>query len=100
MLGIHRKATNTAAKAELGGFPLLIRLICKAVKYWLNLQLCDPETIKFKCLLENYELCRTGKNCWIKGVRDILSLTGMQETWNNVGGTTPHFVVKKLEKTS
>ena len=43
-MDIHRKATNTAVKAELGSFPILIELICGSVKYCLHLQNSNPET--------------------------------------------------------
>ena len=97
LLGVHRKATNAAVKAELGSFPILIDMLCGSVKYWLHLQNSDPASLRFKCLLENYELCRNEKNCWIKYVRDLLNNAGFQETWTNVGGSAPHIVVKNLK---
>ena len=52
LLGVHRKATNAAVKAELGSFPILIDMLCGTVKYWLHLQNSDPASLRFKCLLE------------------------------------------------
>ena len=38
ILGVHRKSTIAAVRAELGSFPTLIKQLCGAVKYWLHLQ--------------------------------------------------------------
>ena len=37
LLGVHRKASNTAVRAELGRYPLLITFLGHAIKYWLTL---------------------------------------------------------------
>ena len=71
----------------------LVQLIIYENIFRLHLQNSNPETLKFKCLLENYELCRIGKSCWINGVKD-LNYAGLQEIWSNVGDIAHHTQIK------
>ena len=80
ILGVHRKATNAAVIAELGSYPIMIEIACKAVKFWIHLQNYNQNSLVFKCLLENYDQFYKGKDCWIKSISKILYLAGMQET--------------------
>ena len=98
MLGVHRKSTNAAVTAELGSFPILIEQLCGAVKYWLHLQGSNQDNLVYKCLLENYTLCRIGKPCWLVHIKHILNFASMQETWCNVSGAQPHTVTHKLRQ--
>ena len=70
VLGVHRKATNAAVRAELGSYPLLIETICKSVKYWIHLQNTKENSLISKCLLQNYQLYSQGQDCWIKHIKD------------------------------
>jgi hypothetical protein len=58
-LGVHRKATNHAARGELGSFPLLIPMLGLSVKYWWSLnELClkNNNKLVIDALIDNRKL--------------------------------------------
>ena len=97
ILGVHGKATNAAVIAELGSYPIMIEIACKAIKYWIHLQNYNQNSLVYKCLLANYDQSYNGKDCWMKSIFKILHFTGMQETWHNLGGTDTRATVSKLK---
>ena len=48
--------------------------------------------------MENYELCKLGKSCWLKHIKELLCKVGLQEIWNNFGGINTNSVVSKLKE--
>jgi hypothetical protein len=42
ILQVHRTTTNNACRAELGQYPLLLKIQKRSIKYWLHLKQSDP----------------------------------------------------------
>ena len=49
-LGVHRKATNSAVRGELGSYPLLIDMVCNSNKYWTHLHNVNQNSIVYKSI--------------------------------------------------
>ena len=49
-LTLHRNTTNNACRAELGQFPLLIKIQKRAIKFWEHLKQSDPHSYQYKAL--------------------------------------------------
>ena len=50
ILKLHRNTTNNACRAELGQFPLLIKIQKRAIKFWKHLKQSDPHSYQYKAL--------------------------------------------------
>ena len=50
MQKLHRNTTNNACRAELGQFPLLIKIQKRAIKFWEHLKQSDPHSYQYKAL--------------------------------------------------
>ena len=84
LLGVHRKSTNNAVRAELGRRPLLTLLLPHAAKYWL--QLCELEGQRLVKAAYQDLRCNlaTGFN-WAKAMQHICSTFALEDTWSNQG---------------
>lgn len=98
LLGVHRKATNTAVRAELGRYPLLITFLGHAIKYWLTL--CNSKKPSFvkTAYLDLYNTMDYFSN-WASSIKTILVLSNMPEVWLNQGSLYRHKIVKLIKKT-
>ncbi len=47
---MHRHTTNNACRAELGKYPLIIKIQKRAIKFWKHLKLSDPQSYHYKAL--------------------------------------------------
>ena len=50
ILQVHRTTTNNACRAELGQYPLLLKIQKRSIKYWLHLKQSDPHSFQHKAL--------------------------------------------------
>ncbi len=50
ILHVHRHTTNNACRAELGKYPLIIKIQKRAIKFWKHLKLSDPQSYHYKAL--------------------------------------------------
>ena len=50
ILHVQRKTTNNACRAELGEYPLLIKINQRAINFWTHLKLSDPLSYKYQAL--------------------------------------------------
>ena len=96
ILGIHRKSTNAALRAELGRYPLLITLIGYSVKYWLKL--CDykKQTLVKNAYLDLYSSQSIFIN-WASSVKNILLHSDMSMVWSNQGSLYKYKIIKLLK---
>ena len=50
LLHVQRKATNNACRAELGKYPLIIKIQKRAINFWTHLKLSDPLSYHYQAL--------------------------------------------------
>ncbi len=50
ILHVHRHTTNNACRAELGKYPLIIKIQKRTIKFWKHLKLSDPQSYHNKAL--------------------------------------------------
>ena len=50
ILRVQRKTVNNACRAELGQYPLLIKIQKRAIKFWKHLKNSDPHSYHYKAL--------------------------------------------------
>ncbi len=50
ILRVQRNTPNNASRAELGQYPLLMRIEKQAIKFWKHLRMSDPNSYHFKAL--------------------------------------------------
>lgn len=86
VLGIPYSATNNSARAELGRFPLRIKVLKKMISYWLKILRMNPNRIPLKCYHSLRQLDETGVDCnWASKIREILNSHGFGFVWLNQG---------------
>ena len=82
-MGVHKKATNAAIKAELGRRPLLLDILSHSVKYWLHLCHSESETFVQNSLIELYR--SPSPNSWANLLKLTLSSFDLENVWLNWG---------------
>ncbi len=50
ILHVHQHTTNTACRAELGKYPIIIKIQKRAIQFWKHLKLSDPQSYHYKAL--------------------------------------------------
>ena len=98
LLGVHRKSSIAAVKGELGSYPLLITSLCSATKYWHQLHKCDPNSLIFHCLQDNYMQIESKNTCWLTGIKKLMCKFDLNNYWENVRDTTIEPCVKTLSE--
>ena len=84
ILGVGKKASNSATLAELGIYPLEIEIKIRIIKYWLRvLSLPDDHILKHS-YYNALELDRRGYRSWATTVRLILQNNGSGDLWINL----------------
>jgi len=97
LLGVHRKATNTAVRGELGRYPMTVHILKLVLKFWMRVAQGNDNSILRACYLENVKMVNDGKQCWLSKIKDItLNKLHFQEVWNNQGGTQVNALLRKL----
>ena len=97
LLGVNRKATNIAVRAELGRRPVLIDLMVHGAKYWLHLTGFDKERLVYKAYLDLYTTCGRIAN-WTCHIKKIWENYNMPEIWLNQGTKYKHKITRILRR--
>ena len=71
-LGVHRKATEVLAKAELGRFPLMLNIIQYIYNYWQHVLSSNPRDLIHIALKHNIEQDRIGKMNYYTRIKGLL----------------------------
>ena len=85
ILGVFRRATNTAVRGELGSYPLLITMLCLAIKYWWHLNnscLKGKNSLVIDALIDNRKLDLTDTFTWSTGIKNVFQLIKKTDIWN------------------
>ena len=87
ILGLGKKASNTATLAELGRYFLDIEIKSKIIKFWYRIISLPEDNILFKSYKTAVELDDNGFCSWASTVRLILQNNGLNHIW--LGQTSP-----------
>lgn len=85
-LGLHKNSNNYGVRLELGRFPLLTNIICRVLKYYVNILKHKNESV-VKIALEQHKCM---DKSWYTFVKYIVELCGMSLedlTKNNIKST-------------
>ncbi len=96
VLGVGRKATNSAVKGELGRYPLLVNLLSHSAKYWLRLCSHDTSSLVHKAYLDMYDTISATKGNWAGLMKKLWHNFDMKEVWENHGSTSKNKIAKIL----
>jgi hypothetical protein len=95
LLGVHRKSTSNAVRAELGRRPLLTLLLPHATKYWL--QICKTPSIKLvRDAYQDLHINLTRGFNWANAIQLIWTTFSFEEIWHNQGSPFKHKAIKLL----
>lgn len=83
LLGVNKKATNTAVR------PILTDFVSHSAKYWLHLVKYNPQTMVYKAYLELYKTCEKKRN-WPSHIQNIWSTFSLPNVWSNQGAKYKH----------
>ena len=76
-LGVNKKATNDACRAELGRFPLKLNIDQKLLNYILHLKAQPETTIVHQALRISKQLYSKRQNCFYTNVTNLLKQQNM-----------------------
>ncbi len=79
ILRVQRNTPNNACRAELGQYPLIMRIEKRAIKFWKHLKMSDPNSYHFKAL-KNHEVNPERSPL----IQMILKLQTQTNTTNNI----------------
>ena len=98
LLGVSRKTTNIAVRAELGRLPLLTSLLPYAAKYWL--QLCDLNGNRLvnDAHLDLITHVSHAYFNWAKAIQLIWTTFSLQVIWDNQGSLQKHRTIQLLKQ--
>jgi hypothetical protein len=89
---VNNKATNNAARGELGSYPILITML-GSIKYWWKLNdkcMNGCKSLVIDALLENRKLCNTGLFSWSSGLKKTFDLIHRVDIWERPNIITPN----------
>jgi hypothetical protein len=87
ILGVNRKSTNAAVKAELGQFPLSIKAMQLSFKYWNRLCALDSDSLVKKAYLENLLIEHKNHSSWSKCLYNFSNIFNLESSWENQNET-------------
>ena len=101
LLGVHRKATNAAVRAELGCHPLFINFCDHSAKYWLSLcnSTSSSDTLVKKAYFDSYtSTTNSGSKSsnWANLIKNLWSICKLEGVWDNQGSKYRHKTIRLL----
>ena len=76
-LGVHKKATNSAVRGELGRFPIALSIFIQMLKFWFHME-SSKNTILQHALAESKNLEHQVKKSWSSHITNLLTKTGIK----------------------
>ena len=96
LLGVHRKAANTATYAELGVYPLAVDITLEIVKFWLHVLSSGTDSLVHDCYMYQIQEINSAK-CWLSAVKSILIKVGLEQVWYQQQVDNPQNVLKVIK---
>lgn len=81
VLGLHKNASVTVARGELGRHSLMPKIYIKVVKYWLKLITSEHYRAIYQCYEYQHHLAEKGVECWAWNVKQLLFKIGFGDVW-------------------
>ena len=82
MLGVHKKAMKVPVLAELGRFPISIKIICQILSFWVHIMEAKDNSHLQETYRQIYQQPIQG-NSWLFYVQQILQSVGFIHVWEN-----------------
>ena len=95
LLGVGKKATNAAVKAELGRSAVLIELLGHCAKYWLRLCTLDTTSLVYNAYIEMYS--DISCNNWYSCIKSLWTEFGLYNVLENHGSLYKHKIIRILK---
>ena len=80
-LGVPTRTPNKMIYGDLGRYPLYVNSYSNCLRYRLKLLQMGPDRLPCQAYQMLLELDKSGKNCWVSSVREILCATGFNIVW-------------------
>ena len=97
ILGVHNKAMKIPALAELGRFPVSLRLVGQVIAFRAYIVTSDADSYTRNIYTDMTEHQSTDKNPWFSFIKNILRGLGMTHVWDNHSTfSADRFLKKKL----
>ncbi len=71
ILGVGSRNSNIAVSAELGRYPLIIKIMCTVVKYWFRMSKAKTDSLLHDCYKSNVQSIKNGENCWLSTIENL-----------------------------
>jgi len=100
ILGVHKRSSNAAVRSELGIFPIAIKLLSQAAKYFFRItSKVSTTSLVYKAYLESYLLSEQKHSSWASGIKKIMHICNYSAVWDNKGTKTPIKFTKCIYET-
>ena len=97
ILGVSKRATNKACRAELGRLPILIDIKTQIIKYWFRLQTLDENRLLKQAYLDMIETRPSNKKTWALQIKSLLFQVGFGYLWNSQSLLKDHIKESELK---
>ncbi len=84
ILGIHKKASDLMAKAELGRFPLMSNIVKHTCNYWQHILKVDSESLLSSTFKVLKDLSDKGQINYITRYKMLLEVLNKQDLINSI----------------
>ena len=93
-LGINKYASNHAIRAELGRYPLELKLNEKLVKYWHRIENYDITT--YPLLTEAYSVSKANNHMWYQNIMNLFESNGLGYISQDPHSYSEKFIVNEI----
>ena len=95
IIGLPRRASNFAVKAELGRSPIFTFICSQALRYCIKIMNTDQDRILSSAFNSELEIHRNGGTSWVSFIVKLLELNQAPTAWasnaeTNLSDITPH----------
>ena len=80
ILGMNKKSMVGPVLAELGRYPMIIKIIKNTLSYWLHILSSKETSIVYKTYIH---IKKNNNNQWVNFIKNILRLLELNHVWEN-----------------
>lgn len=92
---------NIPVLAELGRFPVTIKIVGQVIAYWIHILESDEKSILRQTYSSMLSQDSGSENQWLRFIKQLLTSTGFSHVWQNQGtmqvARLKHALIKKME---
>ena len=82
-LGIHNKAITIPVLAELGRFPISLKIVDQGIAFWAHVITYDVDSYVRNIYSDMIEHQSRDKDTWLSFIINIFQALGMTHVWDN-----------------